>query len=528
MSPKRFLALLIAVWIAAQIGNILTSGYLAWSSISERFREQNHTVSETISIRLAHHEAILRSLQALMSGTRSTSDRVFRQVASDILSNYPRIDGIKIYGFGPHPYSPKPELLYEAPNEDTTLRMSVLDALTKQPTGQVQAYPAMNIPNHYLATMVSNGGQGLIGVVLIIDSTKLFSLPMETDHLDISLSIDDVVVLGDAHDNDDRHHHKMGPLSILKNILFSNFNLDRSGSRFKIHAHRPIELHELISLSEVINFALLSLTAVLGVYYGWYQTTVSQRSREAEEKAVRRSAILEHENRLSHAARVNQVGELASGIIHELTQPLSALLSQSQASIKILDKLEIKDDLLNRALSANVVEAKRAGQILGRIRDYIVKKPVAYEELDLNEVVSNTIKLLQSELDKQNVALDLQLSQPGPKSNFSAIELEQVIHNLIRNATDALATTSQPMKRITIKTDTVGSMNIIRISDNGPGLNDTVLSKIFEPFFTTKTTGMGLGLSLSSKLLERVGGTLHAASADGAVFTISLPKRVHA
>lgn len=523
MNPRRFLILVVTVWLAAQIGNILISGFIAWSSISDEFLEQNQKIAELVSNRLAHHEAIMGSLKAL---TRGTSDKIFQRLTSNVFKNYPRIQSVKIYRFDSRSYSAKPELLYEAPSKSPAFPMSVLNALPRQETNIVRVYDAPAIPNHYLSTMVSNNRQGLIAVVLLIDSTKLFDLPPASYPPEINLTLNDVLVFGSTDHDNGRHDHEKDISSILKNVLYADLDWDRSGYRFKIHVHRPIEFGELVTLPEVIRFALLSLATILGVSYGRYQTLVSRQSKQAEEKAIKRSAMLEHENRLSHAARVNQVGELASGIIHELTQPLSALLSQSQAGIMIMEKLQITDDLLNRALSANIIEAKRAGEIMDRIRDYIVKKPVIYEELDLNIVVSNTVNLVQGELDKQNVVLELQLLQPSPRSNFSAIELEQVIHNLIRNATDALGTTTQLAKKIIIKTDMVGPMNIIRISDNGPGIKEHVLSKIFEPFFTTKTNGMGLGLSLCSKLLERVGGTLHAASADGAVFTIALPKLV--
>ncbi len=336
MNPRRFLILVVTVWLAAQIGNILISGFIAWSSISDEFLEQNQKIAELVSNRLAHHEAIIGSLKAL---TRGTSDKIFQRLTSNVFKNYPRIQSVKIYRFDSRSYSAKPELLYEAPSKSPAFPMSVLNALPRQETNIVRVYDAPAIPNHYLSTMVANNRQGLIAVVLLIDSTKLFDLPPASYPPEINLTLNDVLVFGSTDHDNGRHDHEKDISSILKNALYADLDWDRSGYRFKIHAHRPIEFGELVTLPEVIRFALLSLAAILRVSYGRYQTLVSWQSKQAEEKAIKRSAMLEHENRLSHAARVNQVGELASGIIHELTQPLSALLShKSKPTWHLLSK----------------------------------------------------------------------------------------------------------------------------------------------------------------------------------------------
>ncbi|MDA4631736.1 ATP-binding protein, partial [Escherichia coli] len=111
-----------------------------------------------------------------------------------------------------------------------------------------------------------------------------------------------------------------------------------------------------------------------------------------------------------------------------------------------------------------------------------------------------------------------------PVANINKTELEQVIHNLLRNALDALNQSEQMNKRITIETRAEPNESIIRVSDNGPGLSDDTLSQLFQPFFTTKSDGMGLGLSLCQRIIQRASGVLTAANNEGAAFTIKLPR----
>ncbi|MBN9135408.1 MAG: GHKL domain-containing protein, partial [Phyllobacterium sp.] len=142
----------------------------------------------------------------------------------------------------------------------------------------------------------------------------------------------------------------------------------------------------------------------------------------------------------------------------------------------------------------------------------------------LNSAILEIVEILNLEIKQRNVSLVLCLAEPSPVANINRVELEQVVHNLVRNSIEALGTSEQPQKRITIHTVADHTVNIIQVSDNGPGLSPDTLAQLFQPFFTTKSSGMGLGLSLSQRIVQRVGGLLTASNKDGAVFTITLPK----
>ena len=175
-------------------------------------------------------------------------------------------------------------------------------------------------------------------------------------------------------------------------------------------------------------------------------------------------------------------------------------------------------------MDANVRDARRAGRILGKIRDYIANTAAAPEITTLNSAILEIVEILNLEIKQRNVSLVLCLAEPSPVANINRVELEQVVHNLVRNSIEALGTSEQPQKRITIHTVADHTVNIIQVSDNGPGLSPDTLAQLFQPFFTTKSSGMGLGLSLSQRIVQRVGGLLTASNKDGAVFTITLPK----
>ena len=262
--------------------------------------------------------------------------------------------------------------------------------------------------------------------------------------------------------------------------------------------------------------ALPLLLLLSGAVYllGEYRRAI--RARRQEELRV---ALLEQEARLAHAGRVNALGEMASGIAHELAQPVASLLSQSQAALRAigLDRA----DILKQALEANVREAKRAGDILGRMRAYIAGGPAQVEAVPLERAVLEALRLAEPDLARRGIALETDVTAGERLVGIDVIGFQQVIHNILRNAADALAGREAP--RIAIRAEAVGGQAVIVIADNGPGIPAAALPHIFEPFFTTKSDGMGLGLPLSARLVEAMEGSIEAENAGGARFTIRLP-----
>lgn len=284
-------------------------------------------------------------------------------------------------------------------------------------------------------------------------------------------------------------------------------------------------LHLLISrgfsLGELLPLRLLMPLLIGAALLVWLGAQYRNASRERRRQELR-ATLLEQEARLAHAGRVNALGEMASGIAHELTQPIAAMLSQSQAARRALT-LD-RADILEQALDGNIREAKRAGDILGRMRAYISGAEARIENVALAEALNDALRLIEADLAQQGIALDVTIAQAPCVVAVDVISFQQVIHNLIRNAADAIV--GQPGGRVVLTAGPEGGQAIVTIADNGPGIEPALLDRIFEPFFTTKPDGMGLGLPLCVRLIEKMDGTIEARNdAGGACFTIRLPSR---
>nr|WP_282440698.1 ATP-binding protein [Brucella pituitosa] len=219
------------------------------------------------------------------------------------------------------------------------------------------------------------------------------------------------------------------------------------------------------------------------------------------------------------------MGELASGIAHELAQPLTALMSQSRAAERLIEQSGIDNVLLKKAMAANVREARRAGDMLKRMRDYISNRPPEPIVVVVNSIIHDTVELLITDLEQRGITMHLALNPDLPVVMADPVELEQILYNLIRNAADSLQEASVAEGRITVTTTREENHIVIGILDNGAGIAEDLRPRLFEPFFTTKETGMGLGLALCSTLVERIGGHIdaHNNKDGGACFIVKLP-----
>jgi C4-dicarboxylate-specific signal transduction histidine kinase len=163
--------------------------------------------------------------------------------------------------------------------------------------------------------------------------------------------------------------------------------------------------------------------------------------------------------------------------------------------------------------------------VITRLRTLFSKKEIDIAPLDLNEAAREVIALLSSELQKSNVAVRLELSDPLPFVNGDRVQLQQVILNLIRNASDAMSCVVERPRQIVVRTELEGDQVRLSVQDAGVGLTPEIANQMFESFFTTKSDGMGVGLSVSRSIIEANHGRLWATANDGtgATFTFSVP-----
>ena len=249
------------------------------------------------------------------------------------------------------------------------------------------------------------------------------------------------------------------------------------------------------------------------------------KRKQAEEQTAH------HRNEIAHLSRVTTLGELSGSIAHELTLPLSAILSNAQAAQRVLahggaDLAEVRE-ILNDIVS----EDKRAGEVIQRLRQWLKKGEVQQHSLRINEVVEDVLKLIHDDLINQHVTIDVELGRNLPLVTGDPVQLQQVLLNLVVNACDAMTNCDAPERRLLIRTGTEtrnGNGNcavLVSVTDRGGSIPEEKMEQIFEPFFTTKAKGMGLGLSVCHTIIAAHRGKLWATNnADcGATFHFSLP-----
>lgn len=245
------------------------------------------------------------------------------------------------------------------------------------------------------------------------------------------------------------------------------------------------------------------------------------RRRQAEEQA------LQHQADLAHVDRINIMGEMASGLAHELNQPLSAISTYCQAGLRIIDTLADKPDKLVHALEHASIQAQRAGEIIRRMRRFTGKGVVRRKPIDINRVIKNAVSYVETAQKRKGIKLVLDLAEGLPAAIADEIQIEQVILNLLHNAIEAMFSGSENTRILRVSSERTALDTLqVTVNDSGPGLDAAALDSIFDTFFTTKKSGTGLGLAISRSIVEAHGGQLWADSTPGAgatfYFTLSV------
>ena len=224
-----------------------------------------------------------------------------------------------------------------------------------------------------------------------------------------------------------------------------------------------------------------------------------------------------HLAELAHVTRLGLMGQMASGLAHEINQPLTAIASYTQASINMFSLEKPNLELLADIANKTKLQSLRAGQIVHRMRDFIKFKANANAAIDINTLIQDAVGLCQAEIKQNNISLDLNLENNLPLVCVDPIQIEQVLINLIRNSIDALLNLPEEQFRsLSIHNQLTSENKIqVRVKDNGPGITKEQQQKIFMPFYTTKTSGLGMGLSICRSLIEAHGGVLRFNSEVG-------------
>lgn len=241
----------------------------------------------------------------------------------------------------------------------------------------------------------------------------------------------------------------------------------------------------------------------------------------AEERARR------HLEDLAHVSRLSTMGEMAAGIAHELNQPLMAMANLAFIGLHRLDGDQGEKSAELRRLFADLSDqALRAGEIVQHLRAFVRKSDPQRERLAVNDLIGDVLTLMEAEMRQHGVQAKVELSSALLDVNADAIQVQQVVLNLLRNALEAMAETPAEGRRLTITTTAQrGGFAEVAVADTGPGLTGTVAARVFDAFFTTKREGMGMGLAISRSIIEDHGGRLwaEARAGEGAIFRFTLP-----
>jgi len=220
----------------------------------------------------------------------------------------------------------------------------------------------------------------------------------------------------------------------------------------------------------------------------------------------------QHLSDLAHVTRLSTMGEMASGLAHELNQPLTAIANYLRGSLRRIDHGNLESSELEAIMRQSITEAERAAEIIRRMRAFVNKEDPHHERVEINELIARVTGFLTSEIERESINLKLLLAEGLPTLNVDAIQIEQVLLNLLRNAIDAVRSPWQGQRKIEIVSRIdEDKMLHVEVMDSGCGMPDGE-GQVFDPFYTTKEEGMGMGLSISRTIIEAHGGTMYTGT----------------
>jgi two-component system sensor kinase FixL len=233
----------------------------------------------------------------------------------------------------------------------------------------------------------------------------------------------------------------------------------------------------------------------------------------------------QHQSEIAQVSRLATADEMASALAHEINQPLMAIATYARGCLRLLKHAAFELEIVREGVEQIVIQAERAGDIIGRLRDFVRTGGGRREIVDVKALIEATVSLAKIEITQNAIDVRLRLAANLPPVVVDRVQIEQVLINLLRNAIDALLSSGASRRTIVITAEAAKAAVEITLCDSGPGIADEVRSRMFEPFVTTKPNGMGLGLAISRSIVEAQGGHLRLVTTGeaGTGFTFDLP-----
>ena len=458
---------------------------------------QSERLHAVASQRVDQHDAHLTALSAIAVAGADPRPDLFREVAGAIMRFYPRIVGIALV-----PLDGQGSAL-EIGIREAELRDLIRDAARRSSGAPVLVRYPSDRPAYLIVKRSPNSDAARYGLALVIDATALLDGDSEfwrgTEAARWLALPDGTPLVG----------------SVERGLAPQFTRALSSGTQ-------PLELKTAIrmTIADVLPPGRVALVLAM-MALGALALRALGRQRAKMRAAEARAELSGLETRLSHASRVNALGEMASGMAHELTQPLTAILAQAQAARHLATRGDT--DRVAGILEDVVGQTRRASAILERLRTWTRPRERNAEPIDLRECIRVAETLLAGQAAEIGARLDVTVPPMPVLVEADRVELEQVLFNLVRNALDAVTETAG-VREVAIEASLDGETAVIDVSDTGPGIRADVWDRLFTPFVTTRDNGTGLGLALSHRLVERAGGDLTAIEAgEGARFRVRLP-----
>jgi PAS domain S-box-containing protein len=234
---------------------------------------------------------------------------------------------------------------------------------------------------------------------------------------------------------------------------------------------------------------------------------------------------LHYQKELAHASRLSAIGEMGSNLAHELNQPFCAILTHAEGALRMLRSATHDNDKLAEKMDTIAKQAERAGIIINRIKNFAKKDTSKTESININRIIQNVVELVTTETKRLRIKVCLDLDKKLPPAKADAIQIEQVLLNLVKNGIEAMEDSQIHQKVLSITSRTTATAIEVLVCDGGKGISPENVGQVFDSFFTTKPYGLGIGLSISRSIIESHGGKIYVAPNldNGVTFCFNLP-----
>ncbi len=248
--------------------------------------------------------------------------------------------------------------------------------------------------------------------------------------------------------------------------------------------------------------------------------------QDVTQRRLAEEALNKARAELAHVSRVTSLSALTASMAHEINQPLSGIITNASTCLRLLNFDPPNVEAARETARRTIRDGNRASDVISRLRALFGKREFTLESMDLNEAAREIISLTLNDLRRNRITVQAELAEDLRSVKGDRIQLQQVVLNLVRNASEAMADVHDRPRNLLIRTENDASDTVrLSVRDTGAGFGDHSPDKLFDSFFTTKTGGMGIGLSVSKSIIERHQGRLWAESNEepGATFAFSIP-----